>query len=98
MDNTQVYEILVQLATILTAVIGGVGAVPAVNWLKKLIGASGNGALALTIGFAAVWGVAELLIGGQLAPDVLTLGNLAAVVTAVFAISQAKYGMLTGSE
>jgi len=92
------FEIVVQVAGILAAVIGGFGAVPAVNWLKSILKLQGNGALVLTVLFAIVWGVVEMIIGGQIAQDSFTLGNLAALVTAVFAISQAKYKMLQAGE
>jgi hypothetical protein len=94
--NEQLFTILVQVAGIILAVIGGFGAVPIVNWLKGLLKLSGNSAIILTVAFAAVWGIAELFVGGQLDQSALTMGNLAAVVTAVFAISQAKYKMLQG--
>ena len=91
------FEILVQVAGIIVAVVGGFGAVPAVNGLKKVLKLSGNSAIALTVGFAVLWGVAELLVGGQIDQTSLTIGNLAAIVTAVFAISQAKYNQLKGT-
>ena len=91
------FVILVQVAAILVAVIGGFGAVPAVNWLKGALKLQGNGALILTVLFAIIWGVAEMIVGGQIVEDSFTLANLAAVVTAVFAVSQAKYNMIKGS-
>lgn len=90
------FEVLVQVAGIIIAVVGGFGAVPAVNWLKGALRLEGNGALALTIVFAILWGVAEMFVGGQIVEDSFTLTNLAALVTAVFAVSQAKYNMLNG--
>ncbi len=92
------YEILVQVAGILVAVIGGFGAVPAVNWLKGLLNLQGNAALILTVLFAVVWGVAEMVVAGQITPDSFTLSNLAALVVAVFAVSQAKYDMVKGND
>ena len=89
------FEILMQVAGILVAVIGGFGAVPAVNWLKSVLKLQGNGALVLTVLFAVVWGVAEMIVGGQVSEASFTLANLAALVTAVFAVSQAKYKMLS---
>jgi len=90
------FETLVQVAGILVAVIGGVGAVPAVNWLKSTLKLQGNAALVLTVLFAVVWGVAEMVVSGQVTQDSFTLGNLSALVAAVFAISQARYNMLKG--
>ena len=90
------FDILVQVAGILAAVIGGFGAVPAVNWLKGVLKLEGSAALVLTVLFAVVWGVAEMIVGGQITQDSFTLGNLAALVTAVFAVSQARYNMLRG--
>ncbi len=55
------FETLVQVAGILVAVIGGFGAVPAVNWLKGALKLQGNAALVLTVLFAVVWGVAEMV-------------------------------------
>lgn len=46
--------------------------------------------------FAVVWGVAEMVVSGQVTQDSFTLGNLSALVAAVFAISQARYNMLKG--
>ena len=93
----EAFDLLVQVAGIVLAVIGGFGAVPAVNWLKGVLKLEGSGAIALTVAFAVVWGIAELLVGGQINQDALTVGNLAAIVTAVFAISQAKYNSLKDS-
>jgi hypothetical protein len=90
------FEILAQVAGILAAVIGGFGAVPAVNWLKGVLKLEGGAALVLTVLFAVVWGVAEMIVGGQITQDSFTLANLAALVTAVFAVSQARYNMLKG--
>ena len=92
--NEQVFEILVQVAGIVLALVGGFGAVPIVNWLKGLLKLSGSNAIILTVAFSAVWGVAELLVGGQFDQTTLTLSNLAAIVAAVFAISQAKYNSI----
>lgn len=89
------FELGIQIAGIITAVIGGFGAVPTVNFLKNALNLKGNAALILTVVLSVIWGIAELLIGGQLTPDMLTIGNLAAVVATVFAISQAKYKMIT---
>jgi phosphoenolpyruvate synthase/pyruvate phosphate dikinase len=50
----------------------------------------------LTVLFAVVWGVAEMVVSGQVTQDSFTLGNLSALVAAVFAISQARYNMLKG--
>jgi hypothetical protein len=94
--NEQLFTILVQVAGILVALIGGLGAVPIVNALKGLLKLQGTAAIVLTVVFSVLWGVAELLIGGQLNQDALTLSNLAAVAVMVFTISQAKYNMIKG--
>ena len=92
------FEILVQVAGVLVAVIGGFGAVPIVNSLKGAMSLKGNGALALTIVFAAVWGVAEMIVGGQITTNSFTVANIAALVVTVFTVSQAKYNMIKDSE
>jgi hypothetical protein len=94
--NEQLFTILVQVAGILVALVGGLGAVPIVNALKGLLKLQGTAAIVLTVVFSVLWGVAELLVGGQLNQDALTLSNLAAVAVMVFSISQAKYNMIKG--
>jgi hypothetical protein len=93
--NEQLFTILVQVSGILAALIGGLGAVPIVNGLKKLMGLQGTAAIVLTVVFSVLWGIAELLVGGQLEQDALTLQNLAAIAVMVFTISQAKYNMIS---
>lgn len=90
------FDILIQVAGILVALIGGFGAVPTVNFLKKVMRLQGNAALVLSVLFAVVWGVAEMIVGGQITEGSFTIANLAALVVAVFAVSQAKYKMIAG--
>jgi hypothetical protein len=91
------FGVLVQVAGVILAIVGGFGAVPIINWLKGVLKLQGNYAIILTVAFSAIWGIAELLVGGQITQDAVTVGNLAALVATVFAISQAKYNSIKGS-
>jgi len=92
------WELLVQIATILVAFFGGgKAAVPLVNGLKNLLGASGNAALLITVIVSVVLGIATLVVEGLITPDAFTIGNLSALVIAVYAASQKFYEELKGS-
>lgn len=94
METVNWFEMMVQVAGILAAVIGGFGAVPAVNWLKSALNLQGSAAIVLTVAFAILWGVVEMIVGGQITESSFELANLGALVVAVFMVSQAKYNMV----
>lgn len=94
METVNWFEMMVQVAGILAAVIGGFGAVPIVNFFKNFFNLQGNAAIVLAVAFAVIWGVVEMIVGGQITESSFELANLGALVVAVFMVSQAKYNMI----
>jgi hypothetical protein len=88
------FEILVQLAQILVALLAGGMVVPAVNWIKEKVSLQGWGAWALSAAVALLFGAATVLAEGQLTASDFAWDNIATIFAVVYAASQSIYAML----
>ena len=85
---------VVEVATFLLALVGGVLSVPIVDWLKEAAGIDGRLAQVLTVAVSVIMAILTLTVGGVLSPDSVTPENVGSVLLAVLLASQAEYNRL----
>ena len=85
---------VVEIATFLLALIGGVLSVPIVDWLKDAAGIDGRLAQVLTVAVSVIMAILTLTVGGVLSPDSVTAENVGSVLLAVLVAGQAEYNQL----
>lgn len=95
METMSVWEPIIQVATIIVALIAGVGGtVPLVNWLKSVLNLSGRGAQLLAVGVSILFATATAIAQGFISPDTLTPENYATIILAVLTASQFEYSRI----
>ena len=89
------WPILLQASGIIIALVAGFGGtVPVVNWIKRRFSITGRGSQTLAVGVSVGFALATLVVQGVLAPETLTVDNMAVLFVAVFTASQAEYRRL----
>lgn len=88
------WNTIIQIASVLLALIGGVLAVPLVNLIKNAAGIDGRLAQLLTAVVAAIIAVLTLIVSGAISPEPLTVEYIGTLFTAVLVASQAEYQRL----
>lgn len=89
---------IVQLAGALLALIGGVGSVKVVAWLKDALNLSGRYAQLATAVVAVAVALLTLVVSGAIAPQPLTADYLVALFVAALTASQAEYQRIKATE
>lgn len=85
------WNLVIQIAGVFLALVGGVLSVPLINWLKTLSGIDGRLAQVVTAVVAAVVAVLTLIVSGAIAPEPLTVEYVGSLFMAVLVASQAEY-------
>lgn len=88
------WNLVIQIAGVFLALVGGVLSVPLINWLKTLSGIDGRLAQVVTAVVAAVVAVLTLIVSGAIAPEPLTVEYVGSLFMAVLVASQAEYRRL----
>lgn len=88
------WNLVVQIAGVFLALLGGVLSVPIINWLKNLGKMNGRLAQLVTAVVAALIAVLTLIVSGAIAPEPLTVEYISTLFTAVLVASQAEYRRL----
>ncbi|MBK8987385.1 MAG: hypothetical protein IPM39_15130 [Chloroflexi bacterium] len=88
------WNLVIQIAGVFLALVGGVLSVPLINWLKTLSGIDGRLAQVVTAVVAAVIAVLTLIVSGAIAPEPLTVEYVGSLFMAVLVASQAEYRRL----
>lgn len=92
--EAQAWEQGIRLAALLLSLIGGIGAVPIIGYIKGALNADGRWAQVITAGVATVIAVLTLIVQGTIAPETVTLESAAQLLVAVLVASQAEYRRL----
>lgn len=86
------FPFVYQVAGVIAAVIiTGIGVVPFTDFLKGIFKLEGNAAKWLSIILAMVLGIAEAIVAGEITGDMLTIENIAGLVTLIWFVSQNFY-------
>ena len=88
------WSLIVQVAGIFLALIGGVLAVPLVNLIKNAARIDGRLAQLVTAVVAALIAVLTMIVSGAISPEPLTVEYIGSLFTAVLVASQAEYQRL----
>lgn len=95
METLTVWEPILQVATIVVAlIVGAGGTVPLVNWLKSVLNLSGRSAQLLAVGVSILFATATAIVQGFINPDMLTPENYATIILAVVTASQVEYNRI----
>jgi CBS domain containing-hemolysin-like protein len=89
--ESQTWELVVRIAALILSLIGGVGVVPVISWLKDSLNLDGRWAQVLTAGVATLVATLTLVVQGQIAPESVTLESASQLLLAVLIASQAEY-------
>lgn len=91
---TNNWDTIVQAAGLLLALISGVGAVPLINWLKEYSQLSGRWAYLPVAVVAVVFALANMVVTGQITPELITPETAVSLFLAVLVASQVEYRRL----
>lgn len=96
-ENTEVtmnWNIILQLAVIVMALLGGAATVPVIGWLKSRLGTTGGQTIALAVAVTALLTVAAAILDGSIAPGTIGPDNFGVVFVALFVAGQVRYRQL----
>ena len=96
--STDWWSVLIQVAGIILSLIGGVGTVPLVNWLKGALNISGRWVQILTAAVAVLVATLTMLVSGAISPQPLTSDYVIGLFAAVLTASQAEYNRIARKE
>lgn len=85
---------IVQAASMLLALISGVGAVPIINWLKDTTGLGGRWAYLPVAVVATVLALLNMVVAGEIDPSMIRPETAVQLVQAVLLASQVEYRRL----
>lgn len=92
------WTVIVQIATIVLGLVGGVYSVRLVNYLKVAFGLKGMQVQVLTWTVSVVLAVLTLVVSGQVSPTALTPEYVVALAGLVLAASQQQYNRIKGND
>jgi hypothetical protein len=92
------FELIQQWAWVAVSLVGAVGLVPMVNWLKDKLGIQGGKAQLLAGAVATIVAILTLIVNGQLTPDNVSPEQFTAALILVWTASQEIYKRLTANE
>jgi hypothetical protein len=88
------WNIMVQIAVVVVALLGGAATVPVVKWMKNALNTSGWQTIALAAGVALILTMAVAVLDGVIAPGTVTEANFGAVFVTLFVAGQVRYRQL----
>ena len=88
-------ENIQQIAGLVLAIIGAVGLVPLVNWIKAKVNIDGGKAQIVAAAVAVIVAVASLLASGELNIETVTSDSFVAILLLVWTASQEIYKRIT---
>jgi len=87
-------QIVVQIASIFIALVGGVGSVPVIEWFKAKFELGARYTQLVVAIVSTLLGVALLIVQGILVPEAMTPENISTLFLAVLMAGQAEYARI----
>lgn len=92
------FEIIQKAAGLIVAIIGLIGLVPAVNWLKTKLNIDGGKAQILAAAVSVIVALVSLIASGDLNPETVVSEQFLAILLLVWTVSQQIYKRLMAQE
>lgn len=94
--SDQVFNVSIQIAGILLA--GWVFVIPAVNFLKSRLNLSGFSVQILAFIVATLFGIADILVSGQVTSSDIVWSNLPEIIGFIWFAAETRYRLIKDSQ